>query len=84
MTSLEVVHMVIVDQIDVMLLRVVESRVWRLARAILSSVFLVRLVLELIDDEDVLAEFSWETSSLIYVNAEVKLFSKELLRLFDL
>ena len=76
--------MVIADHIDVMLLLVVEHGVRRFSNAILSSVFPVRLVLELIDDEDVLAEFSWETSSLIYVNAEVKLFSKELLRLFDL
>ena len=75
--------MVLGDQIDVMLLRVVEHGVGDLAWAILSSVFLVRLVLELVDNKYVLAEFGGKSSGLLNIDTEVKLLVEELFSLFD-
>ena len=84
MAILEVVQVVLGDQVDVMLLRVVPLWVRLLSDAILSSVLLVRLVLELINDIAIFAKLSWESSGFLDIDTEVELFVEQLLCIFDL
>ena len=83
MAILEVVQVILGDQIDVVLLGVVPSGVLNFSWAVWCPKLLPLLMFEFIFDISVFAEIFWKTCGLLYVDSEVELFTKELLRFFD-
>lgn len=78
MTRVDVVEDVVGDEVDTVHEFVIEDRVWVFAVKLRDAVDHIRLMLEDIRDEDILAEVIWKANAPVNLHLEEDLFVEEL------